>query len=236
MTIPHIIHQIWSNQYEELPEIFQELGMTWKTYHPDWKYILWDNNKMDLFIHSYYPEYEKRYNNFYFNIQRWDVIRYLILYQMGGIYVDFDYECISPIEEILKEKCCFAMEPKEHKPPFWEDNNPYFNNAFIATVPKHPFLCTIIETIFKQDLSFCPKNKSKFEHVLCTTGPVMLSETYAQYRNKEEIYLIPAEYISPFSSQEVRSIWNGCKKEELEERLQKAVAIHYFMGTWNKYE
>ena len=64
----------------------------------------------------------------------------------------------------------------------------------------------------------------------------MLSETYAQYRNKEEIYLIPAEYISPFSSQEVRSIWNGCKKEELEERLQKAVAIHYFMGTWNKYE
>ena len=40
MTIPHIIHQIWSNQYEELPEIFQELGMTWKTYHPDWKYIL----------------------------------------------------------------------------------------------------------------------------------------------------------------------------------------------------
>ena len=37
---------------------------------------------------------------------------------MEGIYVDFDYECISPIEEILKEKCCFAMEPKEHKPPF----------------------------------------------------------------------------------------------------------------------
>ena len=64
--IPKIIHQIWSNKYEELPEIFQDLGMTWKNYHPNWKYILWNDEQMNHFIHSFYPEYEESYNHFYF--------------------------------------------------------------------------------------------------------------------------------------------------------------------------
>ena len=96
--IPKIIHQIWSNKYEDLPEIFQDLGMTWKNYHPNWKYILWNDEQMNHFIHSFYPEYEESYNHFYFDVQRWDVIRYLILYQLGGVYIDFDYECIDSVD------------------------------------------------------------------------------------------------------------------------------------------
>ena len=232
--IPKIIHQIWSNKYEELPEIFQDLGMTWKNYHPNWKYILWNDEQMNHFIHSFDPEYEESYNHFYFDVQRWDVIRYLILYQLGGVYIDFDYECIDSMEGILKRDCCFAMEPKAHQSLFMNGNSPYFNNAFMAAIPKHPFMKEIIKTVFLKDLSFCPKGKSRFEQVLCTTGPIMLSETYAQYVNKESIYLIPAEYISPFSSPEIKAIWKGVRKSEWDERLQKAVAVHYFMGTWDK--
>ena len=30
---------------------------------------------------------------FPYDVMRWDVIRYMILYKIGGLYVDFDYEC-----------------------------------------------------------------------------------------------------------------------------------------------
>lgn len=231
--IPKIIHQVWEGLEEPLPEVFYELANTWKKFHPHWEYIQWDYKKIRDFMHTFYPEYEDAYNHFYFKVQRWDVIRYLILYQLGGVYIDFDYECIDSMEGILKRDCCFAMEPLAHQSLFMKDS-PYFNNAFMAARPKHPFMKEIITTVFLKDLSFCPRGKSRFEHVLCTTGPIMLSETYAQYTNKESIYLIPAEYVSPFSSPEIKALWRGVRKNEWDQRLQKAVAVHYFMGTWDK--
>src|SRR5690606_35981755 len=39
--IPKIIHQIWIGS--PVPERFQELMDSWKTFHPDWTYILWDD-------------------------------------------------------------------------------------------------------------------------------------------------------------------------------------------------
>lgn len=232
--IPKIIHQIWSEVYEPLPKMFQELGDTWKYFHKDWQYVVWNDEKIEQFVHNYFPLYTKLFNGFAYNVQRWDTIRYLILYQMGGLYVDFDYECVDSVENVLRGDCCFALEPEDHRLPFVDPNFPYFNNAFMAAIPSHPFMKKVIDSVFQKDLSFLPADKTRFEHVLCTTGPGMLSEEYAKYANKESVYLIPAEYVSPFSSPEIRSMWQGEIKEEWEERLQKAVAVHYFMGTWDK--
>ena len=91
--IPKIIHQIWSGIDGPLPKHFEVLGDTWKKHHPDWEYRLWDNQKMNDFVLSYYPQYWKTYNSFRYNVQRWDAIRYLILDTIGGLYVDFDSEC-----------------------------------------------------------------------------------------------------------------------------------------------
>ncbi|WP_246867052.1 glycosyltransferase [Parabacteroides distasonis] len=33
-------------------------------------------------------------------MQRWDAIRYLILYRMGGMYVDFDYQSLERMENL----------------------------------------------------------------------------------------------------------------------------------------
>ena len=232
--IPKMIHQIWSDVYEPLPKIFQELGDTWKYFHKDWQYVLWDDEKIEQFVNRYFPLCAKPFNSFAYNVQRWAVIRYLILYKMGGLYVDFDYECIDPVEKVLLGNCCFALEPEEHRLPFLDPNHPYFNNAFMAAIPGHPFMKRVINDVFQKDLSSLPENKTRFEHVLCTTGPGMLSDVYASYTGKENIYLIPAEYVSPFSSPEIRSIWHGVIEQDWEDRLQKAVAVHYFMGPWDK--
>ena len=41
----------------------------------------------------HYPELIPVYESFPYAVQRWDAIRYLILYTFGGLYVDLDYEC-----------------------------------------------------------------------------------------------------------------------------------------------
>ena len=83
--IPKIIHQVWSGIDEPLPKHFKTLGESWKSDYPEWEYVVWDNQKMNDFIQSNYPEYWELYQAFPYNLQRWDVIRYLILDKIGGM-------------------------------------------------------------------------------------------------------------------------------------------------------
>ena len=232
METPKVIHQIWSSKRMPLPEVFKELSETWKEKHPDWQYILWDDAMMDGFMRKHYPQYIDTYNSFLYDIQRWDIIRYLILYDMGGMYVDFDMECLENVEPLLQKGCCFSCQVEDHIFPDSKVKGVYFDNAFMASTVKHPFMRHIVEQVFSMDLTFQPKGLSKLKYVLETSGPVMISNLYHDYAEKEQIYLIPARYISPFSVLEARAICRGEVKDEWNMRLENAFAVHYFMGSW----
>lgn len=67
-NIPRIIHQLWSGEEKPLPEDLKILSETWKEYHPDWSYELWDNNRINSFIKQYYPNYWNIYSRFPYNV------------------------------------------------------------------------------------------------------------------------------------------------------------------------
>jgi mannosyltransferase OCH1-like enzyme len=229
-TIPKIIHQIWAGG-ESLPNILKELGETWKERHPQWEYILWSESNILSFIIKYFPGYLDLYHSFYYDIQRWDAIRYLIMYKIGGMYVDFDYECLENVAPLLAGKtCAFAMEPDIHAKLF--NKATVFNNALMASVPAHVFMKKAIERVFSEKILQYDNTFDKREYVLNTTGPWMLGELYNEFEDKNSIYLIPAKFVSPFTKMEAEAVINGDKSEHLEEKLQEAYAIHYFLGTW----
>lgn len=232
MEIPKIIHQIWSSKQTPYPKIFDLLADTWKKYNPDWQYILWDDEMMDEFMEKHYPQYKVKFDNFLYDIQRWDIIRYLILYKMGGLYVDCDYECLENIEPLLKKNCCFSCQTEDHIFADSRVKSVYFDNAFMGATIEHPFMAHIIDHVFQLDLTFLPEGESKLRHVLETSGAVMISNLYHDYAQKDSVYLIPAKYISPFSVLEARAIRQGVEKEEWEIRLDEAYAVHHFMASW----
>ena len=230
--IPKIIHQIWSGVDGPLPEIFRVFGETWKECNPGWKYEFWDNARMNQFIQDFYPQYWEPYHRFSYNVQRWDVIRYLIMDKTGGMYVDFDTECLESMDELLLGKsCCFQMEPPSH----WKMYNRkfFFNNALMAAIPNHPFMKLIIRTVFEniQPMQFINR-KVKGEQVSQSTGPTMLVNLYDEYPNKESIYLIPYQYVSPLSDIEIAFLRQGKYLKRLEKKIQKACCIHYYFNSW----
>lgn len=62
----------------------------WKEHHPDWEYCFWNKEAIEKFMDEYFPELIPIYNEFRYPVQRWDAIRYLILYHIGGLYVDLE--------------------------------------------------------------------------------------------------------------------------------------------------
>lgn len=58
-------------------------------------------------VDSYFPEWANLYHSLPFNIQRLDMIRYMILYCHGGVYVDLDIECFKSIDPLVENKSFF---------------------------------------------------------------------------------------------------------------------------------
>lgn len=233
MGIPKIIHQIWSGIDEPLPDHFKAISKTWRRDYPDWQYEFWDNQRMNDFILKFYPEYWHAYNKFHYNVQRWDVIRYLILDKIGGMYVDFDYESIEPMNAIVGDKtCCFAIEYKYMDEEMGEYVNIH-NNALMLSTPNHPYIKKIIKNAFSdENINYNPEPKSLC--VLNTTGPIMLNKLYygLDTKDREAIYLIPAKFVTPFSVEQANRFRAGDRCQELEDCLKDAYAVHYFFGAW----
>jgi mannosyltransferase OCH1-like enzyme len=227
LKIPKIIHQIYENK--DVPEYLLKIAETWKVYHPGWDYRFWDKHTIEQFLESVYPEYISRYRAFPFDVQRWDAIRYLILYHIGGLYVDMDYECIEPLDSLLCGSSCFmGLEPAINA---IEHNKLHIvGNAFMASIPGYPYFRKIIEDIF--DTNDRPAYRNKPLQVMETTGPFMTTRIYDAYPSKEEIALLPAELIAPLTITEVQQIMNGLETEEIVEKIEKAFAVHYFFGSW----
>lgn len=230
--IPKIIHQIWCDIGTPLPKHFRLFGETWKEQHPTWKYELWDNKRINNFIGDYYPQFWGIYKSFKYDVQRMDVIRYLILDKIGGMYVDFDVECMRPHDKLITGKtCCFSKEPESHRLRF--NKSVYFNNALMACIPEHPFMKKIIETVF----SYVPNNKQldlepRFMEIMTTTGPLALVDIYEKYPKKELIFLIPAEQVSPFDVRESKLIRQGFELKKLDNKLKGVYSVHYFWSSW----
>jgi mannosyltransferase OCH1-like enzyme len=99
MGIPKIIHQTWKT--DRIPEAWQPWTRTWRVFHPDWQYRLWADEDNRRFVETHYPDFIETYEGFSYNIQRADAVRYLILYKLGGLYVDLDFECLRPVNDLL---------------------------------------------------------------------------------------------------------------------------------------
>lgn len=102
MKIPKIIHQVWIGD-KPAPKRWMQ---TWQEHHPDWEYVLWDNEMVrgmvipNGWLCAAAPQFD-----FYWKQKRWhgcaDILRYAILYYFGGFMPCADEECLRPTDELF---------------------------------------------------------------------------------------------------------------------------------------
>jgi len=118
-----------------MPEAFRAFAEGWQRLHPDWDYRLWGDGDLpplrnqDLYnrAHELAPGHEGQLRS--------DIVRYELLYQFGGVWVDTDFECLKPIDDLLGGVDCFAAWVT----PAW------LNNAIMGADPGHPFIGRLID-------------------------------------------------------------------------------------------
>ena len=98
--IPKIIHQTWHSIYYDHHNGSPD---SWKALNPDWEYMFWLDNDLELFVERNYPEFIKLYQSYPKIVQRTDLGRYLLMHKFGGVYADIDTDCRASLNSIHNE-------------------------------------------------------------------------------------------------------------------------------------
>ena len=100
--IPRVLHRIWLGP-DEMPSSAQTFGQGWAACHPDWEQRLWrDDDLPELGIPD---EAIGRARN---PVELADLARFHVVARHGGVYVDTDFECLRPLDPLLRGVDAFA--------------------------------------------------------------------------------------------------------------------------------
>lgn len=227
IRIPKIIHQLNDGGNEMIYAALASVRETWKEYHPDWDYRLWNKTDADQFLKTHYPDFIPVYESYPHDIQRSHAMRYLILYTFGGMYVDMDCECVEPVDLLIGGSDCFLdMElPTES---MYYNKQIMLGNYFMGCTPGHDFFKRIIdEIVATRNKQLSPYASYQIKE---STGEFMLTGVYSSYPGKDEITLIPAELVNPVTAPESRMLLSDMASSEIEHKIEKAFAVKYKLG------
>lgn len=219
LQIPHIIHQTWSN--ESVPQITAPLIKTFISLNPEWTYFFWTDQTARAFIKDKFDYFLPTWDSYKDYMNRADAIRYFVLYEYGGVYVDIDFECLRPLKNVtLKYPAIFPVEPFEHS-AFRMDQPYLINNAIMLSRPKHPFLKQLINRL---------ELYSRRRDIIDVAGPQFLTNEFNRFnnisQNDKEIQILYGDPSVPFF---YKSVWKYSQGN-----MDSAIYVpntHYFMNT-----
>ncbi len=107
---PKILHYCWFGG-KPLPEKERICIESWKKFLPDYEFKLWDESSFDINSNEFCRQaYELKKYAFVS-----DYVRTKVLYEYGGLYIDTDFEVITPLSSFLEGKNNVAgWETKVH--------------------------------------------------------------------------------------------------------------------------
>ncbi|KAL2868166.1 uncharacterized protein BJX67DRAFT_387508 [Aspergillus lucknowensis] len=109
-SIPKIIHQTWFPAGTNMSESARAWVQTVKKHHPDWEYVLWDDESNEALVRKHVPWFLETYKALPKEINRADMARNLYMFIFGGMYADVDTESLRPVEPLFAAHDV-ALEP-----------------------------------------------------------------------------------------------------------------------------
>ncbi len=210
--IPKIIHQIWLGS--PFPQKYRNWQKSWKKYHPDWEYKLWTDKDIEEFGLTNKHWYDKTPNYG----QKANIARYEILYRLGGVYVDTDFECLQPLD-VFHHTCDFYVGIFQRKEFFLQ-------NALMGSAPENLILKECIETM-NLDVKLHSHPRM---NVIYTTGCKHLTRCFLQKAwDSGKCVAFPSNYFYP---------WPWYQKDEkgsskmLRWVRPESFGIHYSAESW----
>jgi mannosyltransferase OCH1-like enzyme len=210
-TIPKIIHQVWIGPHPAPKKWMKTFQEDYLKENPDWDYILWDETKIKTLKMVNQELYDQETDL----PGKVDILRYEILYQFGGVYIDADCRWIN-------HKSLNELLPKVSKKGLFScrEDHRLIGNSVIGSVPGNPIIAFVMNTI--SDHYHELRITNQWESWIAT-GPVIFTECIKQLGTT----IFPSHLFYPLS-------WHYDQRAALPEDYPDSFTIHYGYST-NKF-
>lgn len=176
--IPKTIHQIWLGDQTKRPS---NLIQTWIDKNPSWNHKLWtEENLPELYCKQQFKECPSFAG-------KADILRYQILHDEGGFFIDADSECINPLDDFFLNNDCFCCWENEKIRPG------LMANGYLAASKE----CGLMKMLINHISTYENMNYHPLQ-TWAITGPLLLTNMvhHASYHIKvyPSWYFIPRHY------------------------------------------
>ncbi len=196
--IPKYIYQTFSHE-RDLDEAHRANIEQMRALNPGWDYRLFDDTECRDFIRRHY---DGRLLGLYDRINpaygpaRADFFRYMLLYELGGVYLDIKSGLRRPLDSVLRADDVYMLSHWKNAPGeahagwgVWPELMPRmprgeYVNWYIIAAPRHPYLKYVIERIAERiERYVAVRDGVGRSGVVRTTGPVAYSMAIADIRD-----------------------------------------------------
>lgn len=221
--IPRKIHFIWLGP-QAFPHPSVENVRNWMARHPDWQFYFWTDRDrlapcegmiLKSVDPSLFPHLLKEYESGESWGEKSDILRYEILYQEGGVYVDHDADCLRSFDSLVEnfKLVCGLQVPREGvESTAWRSI--IAANGLIAVAPGHPCIARGIEILQSRwDSSW--GHMSVFEKTIARSFlPFSIAVEEFVLHHPQEMLILPAAFFYPQGA------------------LPKIYSVHAFAASW----
>lgn len=206
--IPKVIHYIWLGG-NPLPKIAEKCIKSWKKYCPDYEIKRWDESNVDIDCCTYCRQaYDAK--KFAFAS---DILRFKILEQEGGIYLDIDVELLKPLDDLLDNKLICGFENETYIAP----------GLILGAEPGEKLIQELIKEY--EDKSFRITPGMKNQETICAIFTRKLGNLGFAINNTtqaiEGIKIYSSEYFCPKSMSDGKIY-----------KTADTYSIHHYASTW----
>lgn len=218
VPFPKIIHQTWKD--ENIPEKWLESSLQWKALHPTWLYHYTTDVENRQYVQEQFPKYLETYDNLPYPIQRADMIRYMYLYKMGGVYSDLDIVPIRPLSD-------YNFDPNYEVYACTSGNTPsVYTNSFMISKPHCSLWLDILEHIRNYKKWFFT---IRHIEIMNSTGPGGYTKVIQKHLPK--VFTLPSKLFMRFSSADTEEM--DCKEVALKEGAYNYPLVGNSWHSWD---
>jgi len=166
--IPKIIHYIWIGS--EIPENIKVQIKKNSQFFKEYEVKVWTEinmPKLNKFAQIAYDEKKWAFVS--------DYLRFLILKEYGGIYLDTDMDVLKSFDDLLIYPCFSG----------WDRTRKYVYAGIVGVESNHPYINKIMDKY------------NNIEEGIYLTSPEIMTEAYANYDKKEDIKILESKYFYP---------------------------------------
>jgi mannosyltransferase OCH1-like enzyme len=178
--------------------------------HPDWEYRLWTDDNLPPLRNREAFDRSPTWN------QKSNVLRYELLWQYGGVYVDADCEALRPLDPLLEGTDLFAGEEGSPTIPG------LIATGVIGCTPRHRCMRLLLDGIEVD------RPGESWE----ISGPLYLTRTVEKQRIPIRLY--PSHYFYPVHHTERRPLYFGLSHRA--PRLAESYFLHHWATTTHAFE